>query len=89
MEAIATIIQQFAVQTQLLKVLSEFIHLEHFQSLQIKSETDIIFKPQHGFSNNAVGVIIKGSDQPAHMRSLISAFASRLIMATDRTSFGV
>ena len=80
MAAIVTVIQQFAVQTQLLKALPGFIHLEHFQSLHIRSEADIIIEPQHGISNNLVGATIKGSDQPAHMRSLISAFASCLII---------
>ena len=33
---------------------------------------------QHEISNNVVCATSKGSDQPAHMRSLIRAFASRL-----------
>ena len=32
----------------------------------------------HGISNNVVCATSKGSDQPAHTRSLIRAFASRL-----------
>ena len=32
----------------------------------------------HVISNNVVGATSKGSDQPAHRRSLIRAFASRL-----------
>ena len=32
---------------------------------------NVIFEPQHEISNS------KGSDQPAHTRSLIRAFASR------------
>ena len=35
-------------------------------------------KPVHGISNNVVGATSKASDQPAHMLSLIRAFASRL-----------
>ena len=35
-------------------------------------------EPQHEVSNNVVCVTSKASDQPAHMRSLIRAFASRL-----------
>ena len=35
-------------------------------------------KPVHEISNNVVCGTSKGSDQPAHMRSLIRAFASRL-----------
>ena len=38
------------------------------------------FEPQHEISNNVVCATIEGSDQPAHMRSLIRAFASRLNM---------
>ena len=37
-----------------------------------------ILEPEHEISNNVVCAISKGSDQPAHMRSLIRAFASRL-----------
>ena len=33
-------------------------------------------EPGHVISNNAVCVTSKASDQPAHMRSLIRAFAS-------------
>ena len=36
------------------------------------------FEPRHEISNNVVGATSKGSDQPAHTRSLIRAFASRL-----------
>ena len=35
-------------------------------------------EPWHGISNNVVCAISKASDQPAHTRSLIRAFASRL-----------
>ena len=35
-------------------------------------------EPVHEISNNVVCVTSKASDQPAHMRSLIRAFASRL-----------
>ena len=35
-------------------------------------------EPVHEISNNLVCATSKGSDQPAHMRSLIRAFASRL-----------
>ena len=46
-------------------------------------------EPRHEISNNVVCAISKGSDQPAHTRSLIRAFASRWneYLATDRTSF--
>ena len=35
-------------------------------------------EPGHGISNNVVCATSKASDQPAHTRSLIRAFASRL-----------
>ena len=34
------------------------------------------FEPCHEISNNVVWATIKGSDQPAHTRRLIRAFAS-------------
>ena len=37
-----------------------------------------IFEPRHEISNNVVCATSKGSDQPAHTRSLIRAVASRL-----------
>ena len=36
------------------------------------------YQPWHGISNNVVFATSKASDQPAHTRSLIRAFASRL-----------
>ena len=42
------------------------------QCLTIKNE------PVHEISNNVVCATSKGSDQPAHTRSLIRAFARRL-----------
>ena len=38
----------------------------------------LIFEPRHEISNNVVCATNKGSDQPAHMHSLIRAFASCL-----------
>ena len=37
-----------------------------------------IIEPRHDISNNVVSATSKASDQPAHTRSLIRAFASRL-----------
>ena len=37
---------------------------------------NIIIEPRHEISNNVVCATSKGSDQPAHMRSLIRPFAS-------------
>ena len=36
------------------------------------------YEPWHEISNNVVCATSKGSDQPAHMRSLIRAFSSRM-----------
>ena len=38
----------------------------------------IEYEPVHDISNNVVCATSKASDQPAHKRSLIRAFASRL-----------
>ena len=38
----------------------------------------LINEPRHEISNNVVCATSKGSNQPAHTRSLIRAFASRL-----------
>ena len=48
-------------------------------------------EPCHGISNNVVCATSKSSDQPAHTRSLIRAFASRLniLWVFSWTSFGV
>ena len=48
-----------------------------FFSCQLKENT-IKIEPVHEISNNMVCATSKASDQPAHMRSLIRAFASRL-----------
>ena len=37
-----------------------------------------LIEPQHEISNNVVCATSKASDQPAHTRSLIRAFTSRL-----------
>ena len=37
-----------------------------------------LFEPRHEISNNMACASSKASDQPAHMRSLIRSFASRL-----------
>ena len=38
----------------------------------------LVFEPVHEISNNMACATSKASDQPAHTRSLIRAFASRL-----------
>ena len=39
-------------------------------------DTRKLFEPRHEISNNVLCVASKALDQPAHMRSLIRAFAS-------------
>ena len=48
------------------------------RNMQSGGEDIIIIEPWHGISNNVVCATSKASDQPAHTRSLIRAFASRL-----------
>ena len=43
-----------------------------------RTHDEFLYEPQHDISNNVICVPSKGSDQPAHNRSLISAFASCL-----------
>ena len=46
----------------------------------ITDKINLIIKPWDEISNNMVCATSKGSDQPAHMRSLIRALASCLNM---------
>ena len=46
---------------------------QHFYSVE-----QGLFEPRHEISNNVACATSKGSDQPARMRSVIRAFASRL-----------
>ena len=52
--------------------------------MQLKQETDVnsgggnIYEAVHEIFKNVVCATSKGSDQPAHTRSLIRAFARRL-----------
>ena len=47
-------------------------------TISIIEESKKLYEPVHEISNNVVCATSKGSDQPAHTRSLIRAFASRL-----------
>ena len=49
----------------------------HFIHVLLQMHT-FEFEPGHEISNNVACATSKGSDQPAHTRSLIRAFASRL-----------
>ena len=48
------------------------------KALREKMKLNLTFEPRHEISNNVVRASSKGSDQPAHTRSLIRAFAGRL-----------
>ena len=45
---------------------------------KLKDVTYLIFEPRHEVFTNVVCATSRGSDQPAHNRSLIRAFATRL-----------
>ena len=60
------------------KVSEKSGNLEKDIEWQSWSTSEIPLEPQHEISNNVVYATSKGSDQPAHMHSLIRAFASRL-----------
>ena len=46
--------------------------------MSMEQECSIKYEPVHEISYNVVCATSKASDQPAHLRSLISAFACRL-----------
>ena len=48
------------------------------QTVWLEVLTTPTFEQRHEISNNVVCATSKGSDQPAHTRSLIRAFASHL-----------
>ena len=57
------------------------LYLHFFISFKNDFQVDVermINEPVHEISNNSVCATSKGSDQPAHTRRLIRAFASRL-----------
>ena len=57
----------------------EVIYVSNIMSKYIEYQTFYnTFEPRHEISNNVVCATSKASDQPAHTRSLIRAFASRL-----------
>ena len=60
------------------KVLETIVQL-HSHSQRFFANVSLKYEPVHEISNNVVCATSKASDQPAHKRSLIRAFASRLI----------
>ena len=87
------LLQKFKVTAKHLKphYIQVPVHVAVLACLKYKCRT--IIERQHVISNNVVCATSKGSDQPAHTRSLIRAFASRLnilwVLSNDWTSFGV
>ena len=59
--------------------ISSFVGTLIFQILMSVRRIKII-ETQHEISNNVLCATSKASDQPAHTRSLVRAFASRLII---------
>ena len=58
--------------------ITEICWLWHKASTQKKCNKRTYYEPLHEISNNVVCATSKGSDQPAHTRRLIRAFATRL-----------
>ena len=50
----------------------------HITRLSLTLTVLVTYEPRHEISNNIICATSKASDQPAHTRSLIRAFASRL-----------
>ena len=58
---------------------AHFVRILGLQNTKVKHKiVNITYEPQHEISNNVVCATSKVSDQPAHKRSLIRAFAIRL-----------
>ena len=58
--------------------ISFFFQIDDISILGSDTSLQILFGPVYEISNNLVCATSKASDQPAHTRSLIRAFASRL-----------
>ena len=59
---------------------ADYLKLCNTNSIPVKLDNNIIIEPRHEIFNNLVCATSKGSDQTAHTRSLIRAFASHLNM---------
>ena len=62
----------------LVYILLNDVSVLKFTSMLKRGNFNYIYEPRHEISNSVVCATSKGSDQPAHTRSLIRAFASRL-----------
>ena len=58
--------------------LIQHIDLKMFTHVYRTNGNELWYEPRHEIFNNVVCATSKGSDQPAHTRSLIRAFASHL-----------
>ena len=59
------------------------LHFQNFSPMvvlirKMRAANNSTYEPRHEISNNVVCATSKASDQPAHMCSLIIAFASRM-----------
>ena len=73
------LVKFFVKKTCSLKKKMRVLVMTGIRFLQSKqSMFQLLIKPVHEISNNVVCATSKASDQPAHTRSLIRAFASRL-----------
>ena len=61
-----------------INVFTNVVQKQNKTPLATVTDTLKVYEPRHEISNNVVCAISKTSDQPAHMRSLIRAFAGRL-----------
>ena len=57
---------------------SIYVDLENVAGKHFIHSVIDIYEPQHEISNHVVCATSKGSDQPAHTRSLVRVFASRV-----------
>ena len=60
------------------KIIWIFFHVGGMLYLCISNQRKKAYEPWHEISNNMICATSKASDQPAHTRSQIRAFASRL-----------
>ena len=69
----------------LLEVFFFFFFLKNLRTVKVQQCIHIrdafivllVYEPQHEIANNVVCATSKGSEQPAHMRSVVTVFASR------------
>ena len=78
-KSIYRLLRSSTVSTSSLSSNIGFVQFKHLSvNLKVFLSINSTFEPRHEISNNVVCATSKASDQPAHTRSLIRAFASRL-----------